>query len=326
VINVLKFIENIIANKIIEKQDITHLKPGMIVNARVLDNKKNSVVLYMNGIKIEAKSNKNIKVNSVVKLKITDIKNNEIFVKIIDENSVEFIDKSKSDIDIQKEFMTLLVKEKILLKPEKIKELVKKYKMFDKEKQNIFLQKALIIANEINKLNDNERIELLRKYFLYENGELEFKKIEINEKLFENLKQEYIKFQNTNEELYEVCKAYNEYNQKYGYLLYMFGLITVDKPIIVKEKIVSENKKEEKEFIIIIEFKRLGRVKLTITIKNKDIYTKFEFEKMVSKVEILKKIEITKDKLKKIGYNLIVSDILIKIDNIQKIDNLNLKG
>ncbi|TDT68083.1 hypothetical protein EV215_1804 [Hypnocyclicus thermotrophus] len=323
-----KFIEQI-ANKIIDKQDITHLKPGMIVNARVLNNNKNSVILYMNGIKIEAKSNKNIKINSVVKLKIVDIKNNEIFVKIIDENNVEFINKIKTDIDIQKEFMTILVKEKIFLKSDEIKKLVKKYGLFSKEKQDIYLQKSLIIANELNELNNNDKIELLRKYFLYENGKLEIKKIDINKKLFENLKKEYSNFKINNEELYKACKSYNEYSQKYNYLVYMFGLKTINKPIIIKEKINLKNKEEKevnKEFIIIIEFEKLGKIKLELVIKNKNIYINFEFEKMLSKSEILKKIEITKEKLKKIGYNLIVKDIFIKIDSIQKIDNLNLKG
>lgn len=331
----LKFFSDL-GNKKIEEMKLKSnegkkLKPGVRVYAKVIKKNGSNYLLSLNGDSILAKSERELQIGQLVRLKIEKItEKNELIVKIEEDNSNvvknnnSLEEKKEELIKIKKEILRLSVEEKIYLTNTEVEELVEGLDKFHKRGKEINspLIKALILMKKLH-VNEEDIFEGLRKYY---NKEVE-NRISI-EHLLADLKKEIKYLEEERDEFSKGLNKLNELNDKQGFLAFLFGIKEFYKPISVqvkKEGLNREFSKENLNITIKLELEVLGKLDIDMNIWKKRVNMNFMFYNDFDR-GIFKDLKNFEKNIEKLGY--IVEEIHIgrKVeDKIGEIGNINYK-
>lgn len=306
------------------------LKPGTRVYAKVLKSNGNKYLLSLNGNSILAKSERELEIGQLVKLRIEKITDkNELIVRLdedIKENK-ETVNKSFNGnnlLAIKKEILKLSIEEKIYLSNVEVEELVEGLDKFHKRGKEITadLIKALIVMKK-GKIGSEDIFEGLRRYYSNEPAnEMSIKNI------YEDIKDE-IKYLSKNEDIFaKGVNAVNDINENQGFLAFLFGIKEFAKPISIqmkKEGIGRKFSKESINIVIKFELESLGKFDVNINIWKKRLNLSFMFYQEVDKSRFVNLKELEKN-MEKLGY--IVEEIHIgrkAEEKVGEIGNINFK-
>lgn len=307
------------------------LKPGVRLYAKVLKKNGTNYMLSLNGDNILAKSERELQIGQLVKLKIEKItEKNELIVKIEEDETNNISKKSNITLEvskeelikIKKEILRLSVEEKIYLTNTEVEELVEGLDKFHKRGKEINppLIKALILMKKLH-LNGEEIFEGLRKYY----GREVENRISIKNLLLD-LKKEIEYLEDEKDTFSKGLNKLNELNDKQGFLAFLFGIKEFYKPISVqikKEGINREFSKENMNITIKLELEKLGKLDIELNIWKKRVNINFMFYNEFNR-EIFSDLTDFEKNIEKIGY--IVEEIHIgrKVEEkIGEIGNIN---
>lgn len=330
----LKFFSGLGSKKIeelkLKSNEGKELKPGVRVYAKVLKRNGNKYLLNLNGHSILAISERELKKDELVRLKIERISDkNELIVKIEDglspkENGDKGLSMIEELIKIKREILRLSVEEKIYLTNSEVEELVEGLDKFHKRGNSITddLIKALIVMKKLH-INNEEIFEGLRKYFM---KDVEFRMNIKN--IFSDFKKEIEYLEKEEDSFSKGLNKINEINDKQGFIAFLLGIKEFGRPVSVqvkKEGVNREFSKDTINLVIKMELKNLGKLDIEIIIWKKRANINFMFYNDIDR-SIFSDIHNFEKSIEKIGY--VVEEIHIgrKVEEkVGEIGNINYK-
>ncbi|OQY08192.1 MAG: hypothetical protein B6I28_04985 [Fusobacteriia bacterium 4572_132] len=319
--------KNLITKELNKNAMILKLKKGDKVKAKVMEFNKDTALLNIKGTDILTKVSKALIKGQVLNLEIQGFEEDKLLVKIEEEMGENQKGLSKKGDNLKKAVISESIKGKMLIKKEKIEELMIQYKKIigNKKKLNKNVIKTLLIIED-NDLEFSE--ELFKNIKAYIDKEVK-KKIKIDDELKDNIKKALKELKDSDEPFDKGTKLLNALNKKdkKNVLEFMFLINENLNPVEIKIKYEKKEKngeidKENNYMNIDLELENFGEIGIRVNSCQKRVEILFLVNETVKKEEILKEINLLEERIEKIGYSL----GNIKVKELEKKEELTIKG